>query len=95
MRLRLLWRSLLDGQAKALTQKAIDLALTGDLTALQICLDRVLPPGKNRPVTFNFPGRSPALPRPPPPCRSVLTAVAAGEITPAEAAEISSWWIAM
>jgi hypothetical protein len=32
--------SLLDGQAKALTQKAIDLALSGDLMALRMCLDR-------------------------------------------------------
>jgi Family of unknown function (DUF5681) len=47
--------SLLDGQAQALTQKAIDLALTGDLTALRICLDRILPPRKDRPVTFDFP----------------------------------------
>ena len=31
---------LLDGQAQALTQKAIDLALTGDIPALRLCLDR-------------------------------------------------------
>jgi hypothetical protein len=30
----------LDGQAKALTQKAIELALSGDMMALRICLDR-------------------------------------------------------
>src|ERR1700686_4883314 len=47
--------SLLDGQAEALTQKAIDLALTGDLAALRICLDRILPPRKDRPLTFDFP----------------------------------------
>jgi hypothetical protein len=41
---------LLDGQAQALTQKAIDLALTGDIPAPRLCLDRILPPRKNRPV---------------------------------------------
>jgi hypothetical protein len=30
--------ALLDGQASALTQKAIDLALAGDIPALRICL---------------------------------------------------------
>jgi hypothetical protein len=44
--LRLALESLLDGQAKALTQKAIDLALSGDLMALRICLDRNSPRSK-------------------------------------------------
>ena len=42
-------KSMLDGQAEALTQKAIKLALDGDLTALRICLDRILPPAKTGP----------------------------------------------
>src|SRR3984957_20891944 len=47
--------TLLDGQATALTQKAIDLALAGDMAALRICLERILPPRKDRPITFDFP----------------------------------------
>src|SRR4051795_11090305 len=47
--------TLLDGQAIALTQKAIDLALAGDIAALRLCVDRILPPRKDRPVTFDFP----------------------------------------
>jgi hypothetical protein len=47
--------TLLDGQAQALTQKAIDLALAGDITALRLCLDRILPVRKDRPVTFDLP----------------------------------------
>jgi hypothetical protein len=31
--------ALLDGQAEALTQKAVDAALEGDTTALRLCLD--------------------------------------------------------
>ena len=46
--------TLLDGQATALTQKAIDLALIGDMAALRICMDRILPPRKDRPITFDF-----------------------------------------
>jgi hypothetical protein len=80
--------SLLDGQAAALTQKAINLALEGDLTALRICLDRILPPRKDRPVTFDFPMIT-SIAEAATTMSSVLSAVAAGEITPAEASEIS------
>jgi Family of unknown function (DUF5681) len=79
--------ALLDGQANALTQKAIDLALGGDMAALRLCLDRILPPRKDRPVSFtlptiNSPQDAAAI------VSSVLAAVAAGEITPADAAEV-------
>jgi hypothetical protein len=78
---------LLDGQAEALTQKAIDLALTGDMAALRLCLDRILPPRKDRPVTFELPPIKSA-PDAAATVSAVLAAVATGEITPADAAEI-------
>ena len=34
--------ALLDGEAEALTRKAIKLAKAGDLTALRLCLDRIV-----------------------------------------------------
>jgi len=46
---------LLDGQMEALTQKAISLALDGDVTALKVCIDRLLPVRKDRPVTVGLP----------------------------------------
>ena len=79
--------ALLDGQANSLTQKAIDLALGGDMAALRLCLDRILPPRKDRPVSFTLPeitsarGAAALV-------SAVLNAVAAGELTPADAAEI-------
>ncbi len=36
-------RMLLAGEAEALTRKAVELALTGDPTALRLCLERILP----------------------------------------------------
>jgi hypothetical protein len=80
--------ALLDGQAQALTQKAIDLALAGDMTALRICLDRIFPPRKDRPVTFEIPAIT---------CAgdaanvtsAILAAVACGDLTPTDAGEIS------
>jgi hypothetical protein len=76
--------TLLDGQASALTQKAIDLALTGDIAALRLCLDRILPARKDRPVTFMLPPQDAAKAS-----SAVLAAVATGELTPADAGEIS------
>ena len=35
--------ALLDGEAEALTRKGIELALEGNIFALKICLDRILP----------------------------------------------------
>src|SRR5271166_4530720 len=39
---------LLDGEATALTRKPIELALVGDPTAMRFCLERILPPSRER-----------------------------------------------
>jgi Family of unknown function (DUF5681) len=80
--------NLLDGQATALTQKAIDLALAGDMAALRLCLDRILPLRKDRPVTFTLPTIDSAQDAAAT-VSAVLAAVASGELTPADAGEIS------
>jgi hypothetical protein len=76
-------QELLDGEAEALTRKAIEKALDGDGFALKLCLDRLLPPRKDRPVNLKLPKvRQPTdLPQA---LQAVVQAVAAGEITPAE-----------
>jgi len=79
--------ALLDGESAALTRKAIKLAKEGDLAALRLCLERILPPRKDRPVNFALPAlaspkdASVAL-------AAILEAVAKGELTPAEASEM-------
>ena len=47
--------ALLEGQAEALTQKAVDMALAGDTVALKICIDRIYPARKDRAVRFPLP----------------------------------------
>jgi Family of unknown function (DUF5681) len=47
--------ALLDAEAETLTRKAIELAKAGDLAALRVCLDRIAPPRKDRPVLFELP----------------------------------------
>jgi hypothetical protein len=44
---------LLDGEAEA-TRKAIELALGGDMTALRLCLDRILPARKSGKSEHSF-----------------------------------------
>jgi hypothetical protein len=39
---------LLDGEATALTRKAVELALAGDQAALRLCLDRTVAPRRDR-----------------------------------------------
>mgnify|MGYP003673427742 CR=1 FL=1 len=39
---------LLDGEAENIGRKAIELALGGDIQALRLCLDRIVPPRKER-----------------------------------------------
>jgi len=48
---------LLDGEAEAITRKVIDKALGGDSTALRLCLERLLPPRRERPVAFQLPAK--------------------------------------
>ena len=47
--------ALLDGEALGLTRRAVEAALAGDLLAMKLCLERVLPRCHERPVTFSLP----------------------------------------
>jgi hypothetical protein len=47
--------ALLDGEAEGLTRKAVEAALGGDMAALRLCLDRIVPPRRERPVNFRIP----------------------------------------
>src|SRR6516164_5099705 len=46
---------LLEGEAEALTRRAVELALEGDTTALKLCLERILPQRRSRRVVFDLP----------------------------------------
>ena len=80
--------ALLDGQASALTQKAINLALAGDMAALRLCLDRILPPRKDSPVAFDLPEIK-TLNDAVPAMGALVKAVGQGDLTPTEAAELT------
>jgi len=79
---------LLDGEAEALSRKAVELALGGDVAALRLCLDRIVGPRRNRAVAFALPAIDSATD-----LAAALAAVAAavseGTLTPAEAVELA------
>jgi Family of unknown function (DUF5681) len=79
---------LLDGEAHKLTRKAVELALDGDTVALRLCLERIVPAAKSRPIKLEMPPvdtmadvlKAQAV---------AIQAMADGEITPDEAATIA------
>jgi len=79
--------ALLDGEAEALSRQAITLALEGDTTALRLCLERIAPPRKDAPVTFDLPPMQSAADAAQA-AGAVLNAVADGDLTPTEGAHI-------
>jgi hypothetical protein len=79
--------ALLDGEAEALTRQAVTMALGGDTTALRLCLERIAPPRRDAPVTFDLPRMETARDAAKA-AGAVLGAVADGDLTPTEGAHI-------
>ena len=80
--------ALLEGEGEALTRKAIELAKAGDMQALRLCMDRLAPPRRDSLVVFDLPEMKTvgdavlAM-------GALVKAVADGDLTPREAAELS------
>jgi hypothetical protein len=88
-RVSLAVEALLGGEAEALTRKAIEAGLAGDITALRLCLERIAPAPKDRFVHFAIP----VVRRPtdvPQALGALIAAVAAGELTPSEGAVVGA-----
>lgn len=81
--------ALLEGEADALTRQAVTLALEGDTTALRLCLERIAPPKRDAPVTFDLPPMQSAADAAKA-AGAVLDAVALGDLTPTEGAHVMS-----
>ncbi len=81
-------RELLEGEAAALTRKAVEMAMNGDGGAMRLCLERVLAPRREPEVLFDLPpirdagDISGAM-------AAVMRALAQGSVTPSEAGEIA------
>jgi len=81
-------QALLEGEADALTRKSIELAKEGDNTALRLCMERLAPAAKSRPIQLSMPAIETAADI----LRAhaaTIQAMAEGEITPDEASVIA------
>jgi Family of unknown function (DUF5681) len=79
--------ALIDGQGEALAAKAVEKALQGDSTMLRALLSTLVPPRRERTVEFELPkieSAADALKA----SSAVITACAAGELSPHEASQI-------
>ena len=79
--------SLLEGQAKALTQTAISKALEGDSVALRLCMDRIMPAPKDKRIKVQLPSISSSrdLLKA---ASDVMISVQYGELTPLEGEKV-------
>jgi hypothetical protein len=79
--------TLLESKAEAITKKVVEKALDGDMTALRLCIERLLPPRRDRQLAFDLPkiqSAADALIA----SSAVLAACAGGILSPGEATEI-------
>ena len=80
-------QELFEGEAEAISRKAIELALAGDITAIRFIIERILPPCKDTAINMQLPhinnveDTTGAM-------TAILQAVASGEITPSEASAV-------
>src|ERR1700730_18558635 len=78
----------MNDQAKAIAEKAVALALEGNAVALRLCLERIAPARKDRPISFALP----AIGSPADAAKAsaaLVAAVASGELTPSEAGDLA------
>jgi hypothetical protein len=74
---------LFDGSAEKVCQAVIETAEGGDMVAAKIVVERILPPRKDRPISFEMP-KIESVKESSEMTASLLTAVARGEVTPEE-----------
>jgi hypothetical protein len=79
---------LLENQAAAITKKCVSMAMQGDITAIKLCLSRLLPIKRERTILLDMPpmeGSKDALRA----IGTVLEAVGRGAITPGEGTAVA------
>ncbi len=81
--------NIMEGESEVITRKAIEMAKGGHMAAIRLVVDRLAPPGKERPIDFELP----ALASPADAVAAsaaIAAAVSAGDLTPLEATRLSS-----
>lgn len=84
----LLCEKMMDDEAERIVRAVITAATNGDMTAARLVLERLVPPRKDRPITFALPEIASAA-QAASAMGAIIAAVAAGEISPDEGASVS------
>ena len=87
-RTTILLQNLLADDAEAIARKAIDMAKDGDIAVIRICMERLAPARRTEPVVLDLPPLGTAADTVDA-AATIVAAAAAGELTPAEAADIA------
>ena len=80
-------QALIEDQSDAITQKAVEMALEGDTTALRLCIERIAPARKDAPIEFDLPSMNSAHDAAQA-ASAILAEVASGSITPLEGTSV-------
>ena len=83
-----LLQNLLEGEAEEIARKAIEMAKAGDMGAIRVCMDRLASIRRKDPVAFELPPMDKAKDSITA-VAEVIAAVAAGDLTTSEAAELA------
>jgi F0F1-type ATP synthase gamma subunit len=81
-------QSLLEGEAEEIARKAIEMAKAGDMAAIRVCMDRLASIRRKDPIAFELPPVDKASDSVAA-MAAVVAAVAAGDLTTDEAAEMA------
>jgi hypothetical protein len=87
-RATILLQEMLDGEAASIVRKVIDLAKEGDSIAMKLCVERLIPPAKDRHIQLDFP-RVHSAQDVVEASACLVQAVAMGDVTPGEAHAVS------
>ena len=81
-------QEMLEEKAEELVNKAVELAMAGNIAALRLCLDRLAPTGKNEPVLCEMPPLARAADAVAA-IAGIASAAVAGDVTADEAAKLA------
>jgi hypothetical protein len=87
-RSKMLFQDRLDADVEAIADKVVALAKAGDIAAIRLCVDRLMPATKSEPVAFELPPLAKAADIVAA-AATIAAAVGAGEVTPSEAADLA------
>ena len=80
--------NIMEGESEVITRKIVEMAMGGHMGAIRLVIDRLAPVQKDRPVDFELPPlNTPADAVTA--AAAIAAAVAAGDLTPLEAAHLS------